>query len=229
MAKIDQAKEFSNGLYPLLMVKPIVVSSKKKSKKKATKKKAVKKPIPQAEKRESPFQVGDSIWVVESSLTIFKTTITKVLGPARGDSPQYRYKYINPKTKLEELSTEDRLYPACIFEQMPPGCTKLSYCEWAQRIGEVFKNKNLKVLNIHLTGTGIYGYYVIPNIRLIFEEKIHKAGTYGYSWPYTVHKHKSTEHKRTYFPIHSSPQEILSYLGTQVLSKTWKGETEDEN
>lgn len=218
--KIAKAVKFEDAIKKVTIPEqPVGVKSKKKKTVKKVVKKKKKKVEPPV--RQSPFEVGDKIWVYTNDKWVL-TTVTLKRPP---DSKKGEICWVyNTSDVTNGDITEERILPDKIFTLNANDAIMMKEAEFAEALNRTFDEK-IFILAVYRKGQKRpWAYYIIPDRKLIWKEQkyIHKP------YPYyevdqiaTIYAKPAANMTLHLMPISSAPQEILTYLGLHIYNRKW--------
>lgn len=212
---------------PLLMIKAGGLM-KVATKKKKTVKKKVKPKKPVEPVRESPFQVGDSVWASTMVGDWQKATIGTLSKPGP-HSKQWSYTLTRDRGGQMISAIETDLIPASVFALIATDAVRIKTAPWNQELNDQFGGKAM-ILAVYRQGQKRpWCYYIIPDPEMLWKVYAFKTKQYGYM---EERKEKLCVRPANkvgvrLLPVSAVPQEILTYLGLHVYNRQWlKSETD---
>lgn len=205
---------------PLLMIKvtPVMIVKAKKTKK-TVKKKIKKKAIP-IPVRESPFVIGDQVWVSDG-ISYSSATITGCKKPTGGDQVW------NYDASDGIHYREDHVLPAKLFHLNATDANRIKIASFQDKLNESFGGEAMIFQVFRKGQKRPWCYYVLPDgfSRIFHSIKWKQENSYYSSdteREEIVHRTTAIKLNMRFLPISAAPREILTYLGLHVYSRLWK-------
>lgn len=215
---------------PLLMVKltpAVMIIKVKKTKAKKKIKKKVKKKVVPIPVRESPFVIGDQVWVSDG-MVYSSATITGCKKPTGGDQV-WDYD-LSDGAHYREYS----LLPAKLFHLNATDANRIKIAPFQDKLNDSFGGEAMIFQVFRKGQKRPWCYYVLPDgfSRIFHTIKWKEKNYYSSNTEREGVAHCTTAAKLNIrlLPISSAPREILTYLGLHVYSRLWtKAEVPFEN